>query len=219
MSAIERCRSAQLGGHVLRCDECDELQIAYNSCRNRHCPKCQGSSAKRWLADRQAELLQVEYFHVVFTLPAQIADIAYQNPAVMYDMLFKVTARTLRTIAQDPKHLGADIGFTAVLHTWGSAMTHHPHLHCIVPGGGLNPQGQWQPCKPGFFLPVRVLSRLFRRLFLEQLIAQHDQLNFYGALEHLVDRTALDDYLLPCLCTHTVSPSPIIDWWLTIATP
>ena len=169
LSAIERCRTADLGGHVLRCNDCAEVQIAYNSCRNRHCPKCQGSTAKRWLADRQAELLPVEYYHVVFTLPAQIADIAYQNPALVYDLLFKVTSQTLRIIARDPKHLGADIGFTAVLHTWGSAMTHHPHLHCIVPGGGVNPQGQWQPCKQGFFLPVRVLSRLFRRLFLEQL--------------------------------------------------
>ena len=197
LSAIERCRSAELGGHVLRCDDCAEVQIAYNSCRNRHCPKCQGSTAKRWLADRQAELLPIEYYHVVFTLPAQVADIAYQNPALVYDLLFKVTAQTLRTIARDPKHLGADIGFTAVLHTWGSAMTHHPHLHCIVPGGGVNPQGQWQPCKQGFFLPVRVLSRLFRRLFLEQLTAIHDQLAFRGALEHLSEPKAFNDYLTP----------------------
>ncbi len=146
---------------MLRCNDCAEVQIAYNSCRNRHCPKCQASTAKRWLIRRQAELLPVEYYHVVFTLPARLADIAYQNSALVYDLLFKVTSQTLRTIARDPKHLGADIGFTAVLHTWGSAMTHHPHLHCIVPGGGLNGGGEWQPCKRGFFLPVRVLSRLF----------------------------------------------------------
>jgi len=204
LSAIERCRSAELGGHVLQCNDCAEVLIAYNSCRNRHCPKCQGSTAKRWLAERQAELLPVEYYHVVFTLPAQIADIAFQNPALVYDLLFKVTAETLRTIAADPKHLGARIGFTAVLHTWGSAMTHHPHLHCIVPGGGLNPQGQWQPCKPGFFLPVRVLSRLFRRLFLERLIAIHDQLTFYGALEHLTEPSAFNQYLVPTRQTEWV---------------
>ena len=197
MSAIEQCRSAELGGHVLRCNDCAEVQIAYNSCRNRHCPKCQACTAKRWLADRQAELLPVEYYHVVFTLPARIADIAYQNPALVYDLLFKVTAETLQTIAQDHKHLGAKIGFTAVLHTWGSAMTHHPHLHCIVPGGGLDPDGQWQPCKRGFFLPVRVLSRLFRRLFLEQLNALHDELKFYGQLEHLADSLAFTQHLNP----------------------
>jgi hypothetical protein len=197
MSAIERCRTAELGGHVLLCTDCAETQIAYNSCRNRHCPKCQGSTAKRWLADRQAELLPVAYYHVVFTLPAQIADIAYQNPALVYDLLFKATSQTLRTIARDPKHLGAEIGFTAVLHTWGSAMTHHPHLHCIVPAGGLSGDGQWQPCKRGFFLPVRVLSRLFRRLFLEQLTAIHDQLKFYGQLAHLVEINAFHKHLVP----------------------
>ncbi len=204
LSAIERCRSAELGGHVLRCNDCAEVQIAYNSCRNRHCPKCQASTAKRWLADRQAELLPVEYYHVVFTLPAQIADIAFQNPALVYNLVFKVTSQTLRTIARDPKHLGADIGFTAVLHTWGSAMTHHPHLHCIVPGGGLNGDGEWQPCKRGFFLPVRVLSRLFRRLFLEQLNAIHDQLTFYGALEHLTEPNAFNQYLVPARQTDWV---------------
>ena len=196
-SAIERCRSAALGGHVLRCDTCQDVQIAYNSCRNRHCPKCQGSAAKRWLAAQQAALLPVEYFHLVFTLPAPIAAVAFYNPAVLYDLLFKVTAETLRTLARDPKHLGADIGLTAVLHTWGSAMTHHPHLHCIVPGGGLNPAGHWQPCKRGFFLPVRVLSRLFRRLFLEQLAAQHDRLQFLGELKPLADVAAFTDYLKP----------------------
>ena len=197
LSAIERCRSAELGGHILRCDDCGEISIAYNSCRNRHCPKCQGSAAKRWLEARQAELLPVEYYHVVFTLPARIADIAYQNPAVVYDLLFKVTAETLTTIARDPKHLGAAIGFSAVLHTWGSAMTHHPHLHCIVPGGGITPEGQWQPCKRGFFLPVRVLSRLFRRLFLEQLSRLHSELAFHGELAPLVEREAFDTYLQP----------------------
>ncbi|MDA1073612.1 MAG: IS91 family transposase [Proteobacteria bacterium] len=197
LSAIERCRSAELGGHVLACQSCGETHIAYNSCRNRHCPKCQGSAAKRWLADRQAELLPVEYYHIVFTLPALVADVAFQNPASVYNLLFKVTAQTLRTIAADPKHLGVDIGVTAVLHTWGSAMTHHPHLHCVVPGGGLTPQGQWLPCKRGYLLPVPVLSRLFRRLFLEQLIALHPKLKFYGALAPLVQRMAFKDYLKP----------------------
>ena len=197
MSAIERCRSSELGGHVLRCDQCDEVQIAYNSCRNRHCPKCQSSAAKRWLEDRQADLLPVEYYHLVFTLPASIGYIAYQNPARVYDLLFKVTARTLRIIAADPKHLGVKMGMTAVLHTWGSALTHHPHLHCIVPGGGLSPDKQWKPCKPGFFLPVRVLSRLFRRLFLEQLAVLHPQLQFYGEIKHLSETLAFRTYLDP----------------------
>jgi hypothetical protein len=197
MSAIERCRSAALGGHVLRCGACDTQQIAYNSCRNRHCPKCQGATAKRWLADREADLLPVEYYHVVFTLPAAIGDIAYQNKAVVYDLLFKATAETLRTIAADPQHLGVKIGFTAVLHTWGSAMTHHPHVHCIVPGGGLSPDGQWVSCKNGFFLPVRVLSRLFRRVFLEQLVGAHESLEFYAQLQHLADTTAFATYLVP----------------------
>jgi hypothetical protein len=197
MSAIERCRSSELGGHVLRCDLCDEVQIAYNSCRNRHCPKCQSSAAKRWLEDRQADLLPVEYYHLVFTLPASIGHIAYQNPALVYDLLFKVTAQTLRLIAADPKHLGVKVGMTAVLHTWGSALTHHPHLHCIVPGGGLSPDGQWKPCKPGFFLPVRVLSRLFRRLFLEQLTARHPKLQFYGEMQYLTEADAFNAYLDP----------------------
>jgi hypothetical protein len=197
LSAIERCRSAALGGHVLRCDTCDEVEIAYNSCRNRHCPKCQGSAAKRWLQRQQQDLLPVEYFHVVFTLPAAIAEIAFYNPTVVYDLLFKVSAETLRTIARDPKHLGADIGLTAVLHTWGSALTHHPHIHCIVPGGGLSPDGQWRPCRLGFFLPVRVLSRLFRRLFLEQLAARHDQLRFFGEIERLANPVDFNDYLKP----------------------
>ena len=170
MSAIEQCRSAALGGHVLRCEGCGADQIAYNSCRNRHCPKCQSAAAQRWLDARQADLLPVEYYHVVFTLPAPIADIAYQNKAVLYGLLFDVAAETLLTIAADPKHLGARIGATLVLHTWGSALTHHPHVHGIVPGGGLSPDGErWIGCRPGFFLPVRVLSRLFRRRFLEEL--------------------------------------------------
>jgi hypothetical protein len=197
MSAIERCRSAELGGHVLRCNQCSDVQIAYNSCRNRHCPKCQSSAAKRWLEDRQADLLPVEYYHLVFTLPASIGHIAYQNPALVYDLLFKVTAQTLRLIAADPRHLGVKVGMTAVLHTWGSALTHHPHLHCIVPGGGLSPDNQWKPCKPGFFLPVRVLSRLFRRLFLEQLVVLHPQLQFYGEIEHLIEARAFGAYLDP----------------------
>ncbi len=205
MSAIERCRSATLGGHVLQCNDCDHTQIAYNSCRNRHCPKCQGRAARQWLADRQADLLPVEYYHMVFTLPARIADIALQNPALVYDLLFKATAETLRTIAADPRHLGAKIGFTAVLHTWGSAMTHHPHLHCIVPGGGLSLDGAaWAPCKRGFFLPVRVLSRLFRRLFLERLTAAHDQLKFLGQLQPLTDTHAFAEYLAPLRRTEWV---------------
>ena len=168
MSAIERCRTAALGGHVARCENCAHTIIAYNSCRNRHCPKCQGAAAKQWLAEREADLLPVGYFHVVFTLPAAIADIAYQNKAVIYDILFTAAAETMLAIAADPKHLGARIGITAVLHTWGSAMTHHPHVHMIVPGGGIVADGtRWLAAGPNFFLPVRVLSRLFRRLFLQ----------------------------------------------------
>ncbi len=166
-----------------RCEDCAYTTIASNSCRNRHCPKCQGAAAKEWLAAREADLLPVPYYHVVFTLPASIADIAYQNKAVIYDLLFKVSAETLTTIAADPKHLGARVGITSVLHTWGSAMTHHPHVHMIVPGGGISPDGErWVARRPGFFLPVRVLSRLFRRLFLEKLIAAHQagRLMFFG---------------------------------------
>jgi Zn finger protein HypA/HybF involved in hydrogenase expression len=174
MSAIEACRTAALGGHVERCEDCAHVRIAYNSCGNRHCPKCQSRAAAAWLAARQAELLPVPYYHVVFTLPAPIGAIAYQNTAKVYALLFKAAAETLMTIAADPKHLGADIGVTAVLHTWGQTLDHHPHLHCIVPGGGLSPDGgRWIACRPGFFLPVRVLSRLFRRLFLEGLEAAH----------------------------------------------
>jgi hypothetical protein len=200
MSAIQACRTAQLGGHVERCEDCDHLRIAYNSCRNRHCPKCQGAAAQRWLEARQAELLPLAYYHVVFTLPAQIGDIAFQNKAVVYAALFKAASQTLLTIAADPKHLGARIGLTAVLHTWGSALTHHPHVHCIVPGGGLALDGQrWVSCRPRFFLPVRVLSRLFRRLFLEKLAAAHaeGQLAFFGELAGLADRAAFAARLAP----------------------
>jgi len=200
MSAIERCRTAALGGHVARCEDCAHEHIAYNSCRNRHCPKCQGAAAKTWLAARQAELLPVDYYHVVFTLPAQISDIAYQNKAVVYGALLKAAAETLITIAQDPKHLGARIGLTAVLHTWGSALTHHPHVHMVVPGGGISPDGErWVSCRPGFFLPVRVLSRLFRRLFLEKLAAAHGagRLHFFGDHRCLADARAFAAYLRP----------------------
>ena len=200
MSAIERCRSAALGGHVLRCEACAHDQIAYNSCRNRHCPKCQGSAARTWLEARQAELLPVDYYHVVFTLPAPISAIAYYNKAVIYGLLFEIAAETLRTIAADPKHLGAQIGLTLVLHTWGSALTHHPHLHGIVPGGGLSHDGaRWVACKPGFFLPVRVLSRLFRRRFLEALEKLHraGQLQFFGEYAPLTDASAFAAWLAP----------------------
>jgi len=200
MSAIENCRTAALGGHVARCENCQYTQISYNSCRNRHCPKCQGAAAKEWLAAREAELLPVPYYHVVFTLPARISDIAYQNKAVIYDLLFKVSAETLITIAADPKHLGARIGITTVLHTWGSAMTHHPHVHMIVPGGGLSLDGEhWVSCRHGFFLPVRVLSRLFRRLFLEKLAAAHKagNLKFFGEHAPLAGNKAFSAYLAP----------------------
>jgi hypothetical protein len=200
MSAIEQCRSAALGGHVLRCEACEQVQIAYNSCRNRHCPKCQASAARRWLEARQADLLPVEYYHVVFTLPAPIAAIAYSNKAVIYDLLFAVAAETLRTIAADPKHLGAQVGVTLVLHTWGSALTHHPHVHGIVPGGGLATDGErWVRCRPGFFLPVRVLSRLFRRRFLEQLDQAHGvgRLQFFGEDAALANAQAFAQWLAP----------------------
>ncbi len=200
MSAIERCRSAALGGHLLCCEGCAEIQIAYNSCRNRHCPKCQGTAARRWLENRQADLLPVDYYHVVFTLPAPISDIAYQNKAVIYDLLFKAAAETLLTIAADPKRLGARLGITAVLHTWGSALTHHPHIHCIVPGGGLSLDGErWVAARSGFLLPVRVLSRFFRRLFLDKLNAAHDagRLQFFGQHQDLAEGEDFDKYLSP----------------------
>ena len=200
MSAIESCRTAALGGHVARCEDCAYTTIASNSCRNRHCPKCQGAAAKEWLAAREAELLPVPYYHVVFTLPAPIANIAYQNKAVVYDLLFKVSADTMLTIAADPKHLGGRIGITSVLHTWGSALTHHPHVHMIVPGGGISPDGQrWISCRPGFFLPVRVLSRLFRRLFLKALSAAHaaGRLSFFGDDIHLAEAQSFAALLAP----------------------
>ena len=190
ISAIKACRTAALGGHVARCEGCPHTSIAYNSCRNRHCPKCQGSAAREWLAEREAELLSVPYYHMVFTVPAPVADLAYQNKDVIYDILFRASAETMLTIAADPKHLGARIGITSVLHSWGSAMTHHPHVHMIVPGGGISLDGtRWVSCKPGFFLPVRVLSRLYRRLFLEMLIAAHkaDRLQFFNGHAALAD--------------------------------
>src|ERR1039458_1793097 len=200
MSASERCRTAALGGHLARCEDCPHTVIAYNSCRNRHCPKCQGTAAREWLAAREADLLPVPYFHAVFTLPAAIADIAYQNKAVIYDILFTTSAETMTTIAADPEHLGARIGITSVLHTWGSAMTHHPHVHMIVPGGGISIDGtRWIGCRPNYLLPVKVLSRLFRRLMLDMLLAAHDagRLQFFGDLAHLAGKAALKAYLAP----------------------
>ena len=207
MSAIESCRTAVLGGHVERCEDCAHVRVAYNSCRDRHCPKCQAIAAKEWLAERQAELLPVPYYHVVFTLPASIADIAWQNKAVVYGLLFKAAAETLITIAADQKHLGARIGLTAVLHTWGSALTHHPHVHIIVPGGGISPDGErWVSCRDRFFLPVRVLSRLFRRLFLERLAAAYHAggLNFFGSQAALADPKAFKNHLAPLRKTEWV---------------
>jgi hypothetical protein len=200
MSAIESCRTAALGGHVARCEKCSHTLIAYNSCRNRHCPKCQGAAAREWLAEREAELLPVPYYHVAFTLPAQIADIAYQNKAVIYDLLFKASSQTMLTIAADPKRLGARIGVLSVLHTWGSALTHHPHVHMIVPGGGISRDGsKWVACRPRYLLPVPVLSQLFRRLFLEKLVAAHrtGELQFFGNHAPLTDRQAFAAFLAP----------------------
>jgi Putative transposase/Transposase zinc-binding domain len=200
MSAIECCRTAALGGHVERCEDCHHTTIAYNSCRNRHCPKCQGTAAKEWLAERQADLLPVPYYHVVFTVPAAIAEIAYQNKAVVYDLLFKASAETMLTIASDPEHLGARIGITSVLHTWGSALVHHPHVHMIVPAGGLSHDRQrWIACRPKFFLPWRALSKLFRRLMLEKLLAAHaaGQLQFFGRHCPLDEGAAFAAFLAP----------------------
>jgi len=207
MRAIEACRTAALGGHLERCDACGHERPAYDSCRNRHCPKCQALARARWLEARQAELLDTEYFHVVFTVPDEIAAIAYQNKTVVYGILFRTTAETLRTIGADPQHLGAALGFLAVLHTWGQTLSFHPHLHCVVPGGGLAPDGQrWISCRPGFFLPVRVLSRLFRRLFLEALQAAFadGRLRFTGALEPLRDAAAFQQALAPLWQTEWV---------------
>src|SRR5436190_15263478 len=193
MGAITACRTATLGGHVEQCDDCGATRIAYNSCRNRHCPKCQGLARAEWLAHRQAELLPVPYFHVVFTLPTLAGEIAFQNKAVVYAILFRAAAETLTTIAADPRHLGAQIGVTAVLHTWGQALQHHPHIHCVVPGGGPSLDGtRWIACRPGFFLPVRVLSRLFRRLFLQNLqdAFEAGKLRFFGKLAGMAEPTA-----------------------------
>jgi hypothetical protein len=206
MGAIEACRSATLGGHVEQCDGCGQIRIAYNSCRNRHCPKCQGLARAAWLADRRADLLPVPYFHVVFTMPAPIAEIAFQNKTVVYAILFTAAAETLRIIAADPKHLGAEIGLVAVLHTWGQNLHHHPHVHCVVPGGGPSADRvRWIGCRAGFFLPVKVLSRLYRRLFLTRLKAAFDagQLRFFGALASLEE---------PAMFTACLRPLRIIPW-------
>ena len=200
MSAVEHCRTAALGGHIEACEGCGHWRVAYNSCRNRHCPKCQGAAARAWLAEREADLLPVGYFHVVFTLPAEIADIAFHNKAVIYDLLFRAASDTMLTIAADPKHLGARIGITAVLHSWGSALTHHPHIHMVVPGGGISLDGErWVSARPAFLLPVRVLGALFRRLFLTRLLALYDagRLAFYGGLAHLTERRAFLRHLSP----------------------
>ena len=202
MSAIESCHTAALGGHVMRCQNgaCGHTAIAFNSCRHRHCPKCQGAAAREWMEDREAELLPVPCFHIVFTLPAAVGDIAYQNKAVIYDLLFKASSEALLTFAADPKHLGARIGITAVLHTWGSAMTHHPHVHMIVPGGGFTAnRSQWDGCRPNFFLPVFVLSSLFRRLMMEKLSVAHAEgkLTFFGSHTHLTDADQFAAFLAP----------------------
>ena len=207
MRAIEACRTAALGGHVEQCDQCRHHRICYNSCRNRHCPKCQSLARAEWIEHRHAELLDTPYFHVVFTVPEAIAAIAYQNKACVYGILFQATAKTLRLIAADPAHLGAELGFFAVLHTWGQNLLHHPHLHCVVPGGGISPDGtRWISCRPGFFLPVRVLSRLFRRLFLEALQRAFDagELSFFSSLAALRDRQAFAQYLGPVRTTDWV---------------
>ena len=200
MSAIEACRTEALGGHVASCAKCGHHHIAYNSCKNRHCPKCQGPAARDWMAARAEDLLPVEYFHVVFTLPAGIAQIAYWNKKAVYDLLFQASAETVLTIAADPGRLGARVGMTAVLHTWGSALTHHPHIHMIVPDGGLSPySSRWVACRPGFFLHVRVMSRLFRRLFVDGLLALHrsSALAFFGGLSGLADAGAFSTWLAP----------------------
>lgn len=207
MSAIEACRTEALGGHVAACTKCDHQHIAYNSCKNRHCPKCQGPAARDWMAARAEDLLPVEYFHVVFTLPAEIARIALWNKRAIYGLLFRASAETVTTIAADPKRMGARVGMTSVLHTWGSALTHHPHIHMIVPGGGLSPdRTRWLASKPGFFLHVRVLARLFRRLFIEGVIALHrtGQLAFFGDLTKLADAEAFAAYLAPLRKTEWV---------------
>jgi len=223
MTAIETCRTAALGGHVERCGDCGHQRIAYNSCRNRNCPKCQGLARARWLADRQAELLDVPYFHVVFTLPDLVAAIAFQNQTVVYDILFRAASETLHRIAADPHHLGAEIGFLGVLHTWGQNLQHHPHLHFLVPGGGLAPDGErWIACRPGFFLPVAVLSRMFRGLFLHYLDKAFaaGALNFFAAHRHLHEPAAFRRYLAPVWNTDWVvyakrpfaGPAQVLDY-------
>lgn len=206
MSAIELCRTAALGGHTESCSDCGFVRCAYNSCRNRHCPKCQSQARDDWLAARQAELLAVPYFHVVFTLPAQVAEIAFHNKETVYAILLRTAAETLRTIAADPKHLGAEIGLLAVLHTWGQNLHHHPHVHCVVPGGGPSLDGtRWVACRPGFFLPVRVLSRLFRRLFLDELRVAFEagDLGFFGELAGLAE---------PAAFAHRLRAARQVDW-------
>jgi len=208
MRAIERCRTAALGGHVERCDTCGHQRIAYNSCRNRHCPKCQSLAKARWLDARLADLLPVEYFHVVFTLPEQLATVALQNKRVVYNLLFSAAAETLRTIAADPRHLGAEIGFLAVLHTWSQTLRHHPHLHCVVPGGGLSEDVErWIGCRRGFFLPVNVLARLFRRLFLQGLARafENGKLTFHGSIEYLANQRAFK---------HLLANLRAREWWV-----
>lgn len=198
MRAIEQCRTAHLGGHRDQCSTCGYTRVSYNSCRNRHCPKCQSLAKARWLDEQRTHLLPVHYFHVVFTVPDQLAHLALQNKRVVYNILFRAASETLRRIAQDPKHLGAQIGFLAVLHTWGQTLMHHPHLHCVVPGGGLTPDGRgWVPCRPNFFLPVRVLSRLFQGLFLHYLkqAFRRGDLEFHGSLQHLSDGRAFGSFL------------------------
>jgi hypothetical protein len=200
MSAIETCRTAALGGHIEGCEDCGHRRIAYNSCRNRHCPKCQAAAAREWLAAREADLLPVGYFHVVFTVPAEVADIAFQNKAVVYDLLFQAASETMVTIAADPRHLGVRIGITAVLHTWGSAMTHHPHIHMIVPGGGISlDRKRWISSRARFLLPVPVLAKLFRRLFLAKLQQLHvaGRLQLFGDHVGLSDRRAFLRHLAP----------------------
>jgi hypothetical protein len=223
MIAIESCRTAALGGHVERCDDCGHERIAYDSCRNRNCPKCQGLARAQWIADRQAELLDVPYFHVVFTVPAVIEVIAFQNQTVVYDILFRAASETLRIIAADPKHLGAEIGFLGVLHTWGQNLLHHPHIHFLVPGGGIAPDGErWIACRPGFFLPVRVLSQMFRGRFLHYLERAFSagKLNFFAAHRHLHEPAAFRRYLAPVWKTEWVvyakrpfaGPAQVLDY-------
>jgi Putative transposase/Transposase zinc-binding domain len=223
MTAIETCRTAALGGHVEQCGDCGHQRIRFNSCRNRNCPKCQGLARAQWLQDRQAELLDVPYFHVVFTVPAEIEVIAFQNQTVVYDILFRAASETLRTIAADPEHLGAEIGFLAVLHTWGQALTHHPHLHVLVPGGGIAPDGNsWIPCQPGFFLAVQVLSRLFRGLFLLYLDKAFTagELDFFSEYRHLQEAAAFRRHLAPVHNTEWVvyakrpfaGPAQVLDY-------